>query len=136
MKNSITLSVLFILLTLVSCNKEKAIEDELKKVAADINKTTPQNLADEVRLDSVSAKPGKIFKYNYTLTDDIKENVSPEDIETFKTQTKEGALKVIKTSGEIKEFRDNDVTMEYFYYDKNGKPIADFTITPTEYKAK
>lgn len=136
MKNSITLSVLFILLTLVSCNKEKAIEDELKKVAADINKTTPQNLADRVRLDSVSAKPGKIFKYNYTLTDDIKENVSPEDIETFKTQTKEGALKVIKTSGEIKEFRDNDVTMEYLYYDKNGKPIADFTITPTEYKVK
>ncbi|MFY7814120.1 MAG: hypothetical protein ACOVRK_02900 [Chryseobacterium taeanense] len=136
MKNVICLSVLCVTLALSSCSKEKTIDDDLKVVAANINKTTPQNLADGVRLDSVSAQPGKIFKYNYTLTDDVKESVTPEQIEAFKTSAKEGALRVVKTSPDIKEFRDNDVTMVYTYYDKNGKPTTDFKITPEEYKIK
>ncbi|WP_374460680.1 hypothetical protein [Chryseobacterium taeanense] len=136
MKNVICLSVLCFTLTLSSCSKEKTIDDDLKEVAANINKTTPQNLADGVRLDSVSAQPGKIFKYNYTLTDDVKESVTPEQIEAFKASAKEGALRVVKTSPDIKEFRDNGVTMVYTYYDKNGKPTTDFKITPEEYKIK
>ncbi|GAA5099852.1 hypothetical protein GCM10023210_37720 [Chryseobacterium ginsengisoli] len=136
MKNVIRLSLVCITLILASCKKERTIDDDLKEVAASINKTAPQILTDGVRLDSVSAQPGKIFKYNYTLTDDIKENVSPEEIATFKANAKDGALKVIKTSPDIKEFRDNDVTMIYIYYDKNGKQTADFKIVPSEYKGK
>ncbi|WP_336688335.1 MULTISPECIES: hypothetical protein [unclassified Chryseobacterium] len=136
MKNVICLSLALASFTLVSCTKEKSIDDDLKEVAANINKTAPQNLADGVRLDSVSVQPGKIFKYNYTLTDDVKESVTPQEIESFKVNAKEGALKVIKTSPDIKEFRDNNVTMVYMYYDKNGKPTADFKITPEEYKSK
>jgi hypothetical protein len=136
MKNVISLSLVCLSLTLTSCKKEKTIDDDLKEVAANINKTTPQNLADGVRLDSVSAQPGKIFRYNYTLTEDVNESVTPEQIEAFKKTAKEGALQVIKTSPDIKEFRDNDVTMVYTYYDKNGKPTTDFKITPQEYKTK
>jgi hypothetical protein len=136
MKNVICLSLAMASFALTSCTNEKSIDDDLKEVAANINKTTPQNLADGVRLDSVSVQPGKIFKYNYTLTEDVKESVSPEEIQVFKNNAKEGALRVIKTSPEIKEFRDNDVTMVYSYYDKNGKPTADFKITPEEYKTK
>lgn len=136
MKNIIRLSLACVTLILVSCKKERTIDDELKEVAVNINKTGPQILTDGVRLDSVSAQPGKIFKYNYTLTDDVKESVSTEEIEAFKNTAKEGALKVVKTSPDIKEFRDNDVTMVYVYYDKNGKPTADFKITPSEYKGK
>ncbi|PZU25325.1 MAG: hypothetical protein DI622_02955, partial [Chryseobacterium sp.] len=73
---------------------------------------------------------------NYTLTDDVKESVTPEEIETFKSQAKEGAIRTVKTSQDMEEFRNNDVTLQYFYSDKNGKPTADFTITPAEYKRK
>ncbi|MCJ8153649.1 hypothetical protein MKJ01_07710 [Chryseobacterium sp. SSA4.19] len=134
MKNLLKLSAVCLTLTLFSCNKEKTIEDELKEAAAGMNKLTPQVMNEGMRLDSVSAQPGKIFKYNYTLTDDAKENFTPEEIEAFKKQAKDGALKVVKTSADIKEFRDNDVTMVYSYYDKNGKPTMDFKITPAEYK--
>jgi hypothetical protein len=136
MKNLIRFSLMCITLVLVSCKKERTIDDELKDAATSMNKLMPQILSDGVRLDSVSALPNKVFKYNYTLTEDVKESVTPEEIETFKSNAKEGALKVVKTSSEIKEFRDNDVTMIYSYYDKNGKPTADFTITPAEYKTK
>lgn len=123
-------------LFLVSCNKEKTIDDELKEAAANMNKLTPQILNDGVRLDSVSALPNKVFKYNYTLTDDVKESVTPQEIETFKSQAKEGAIRVVKTSADMQEFRDNDVTLQYSYFDKNGKPTADFIIKPEEYKSK
>ena len=121
-------------LVLVSCKKEKTIDDELKEAAISMNKLAPQILNDGVRLDSVSALPNKVFKYNYTLTDDVKESVTPEEIETFKSQAKAGAIRVVKTSADMEEFRKNDVTLQYSYSDKNGKPTAEFTITPAEYK--
>ncbi|KQT31134.1 hypothetical protein ASG22_19060 [Chryseobacterium sp. Leaf405] len=134
MKNVVKLSLFCIPLALASCKKEDIVNSELKEVAASMNKMTPQILSDGVRLDSVSAQPGKTLRYNYTLTDDIKENVTPAEIESFKKESKAGALKVIKTSAEIKEFRDREVTMEYVYYDKNGKKTSDFKISPNEYK--
>ncbi|WP_449400560.1 hypothetical protein [Chryseobacterium wanjuense] len=136
MKNVTRFSLVFLIMVLVSCNKEKTIDDELKEAAANMNKLTPQILNEGVRLDSVSALPNKVFKYNYTLTDDVKENVTPEEIETFKKEAKEGALKVVKNSGDMQEFRNNDVTLQYSYFDKNGKLTADFTIAPAEYKGK
>jgi len=135
MKNLIVLSLSSFLL-LISCNKEKTIDDELKEAAISMNKLTPQILNDGIRLDSVSAEPNKVFKYNYTLTQDVKENVTEEEINTFKKEAKEGAVNAIKTSADMKEFRDNDVTLKYSYYDKNGKPTADFTVTSSEYKKK
>jgi len=136
MKNTIRLSLMCIAFVLVSCKNEKTIDEELKEAAVNMNKLTPQTLSDGVRLDSVSALPNKVFKYNYTLTEDVKESVTPEEIETFKSQAKEGALKAVKTSVDMEEFRNNDVTLHYSYSDKNGKHTADFTITPAEYKTK
>lgn len=135
MKNLIVLSLSSLLL-LISCNKEKTIDDELKEAAVNMNKLTPQILNDGIRLDSVSAEPNKVFKYNYTLTQDVKENVTEEEINTFKREAKEGAVNAIKTSADMKEFRDNDVMLKYSYYDKNGKPTADFSVTSAEYKKK
>ncbi|PJJ68283.1 hypothetical protein [Chryseobacterium geocarposphaerae] len=136
MKNAVKLSLMCIAFVLISCKKEKTIDEELKEVATNMNKLTPQILNDGIRLDSVSALPNKVFKYNYTLTDDVKESVTPAEIETFKSQAKEGAIRTVKTSQDMEEFRNNDVTLQYFYSDKNGKPTADFTITPAEYKTK
>lgn len=136
MKNAIRLSLLCVVFVLTSCKKEKTVDEELKEAAVNMNKLTPQTLSDGVRLDSVSALPNKVFKYHYTLTEDVKESVTPEEIEAFKNQAKEGAMKAVKTSADMDEFRNNDVTLQYSYSDKNGKLTADFTITPAEYKSK
>ncbi|ANF51057.1 hypothetical protein A0O34_11270 [Chryseobacterium glaciei] len=135
MKNLIVLSLSSFLL-LISCNKEKTIDDELKEAATSMNKLTPQILNDGIRLDSVSAEPNRVFKYNYTLIQDVKENVTEAEINTFKKEAKEGAVNAIKTSADMQQFRDNDVTLKYSYYDKNGKPTADFSVTSAEYKKK
>ncbi len=136
MKKVLKLAFMAAVIPLTSCQKEKTIDDELKQAAADMNKLTPQILNDGIRLDSVSTEPDRVFKYNYTLTDDIKENVTPEQLEVFKKEAKDGALEAVKTSEDLREFRDRDVILRYSYYDKNGKLTADFRITPEEYKAR
>jgi len=136
MKKVLKLAFIAAVIPLTSCQKEKTIDDELKQAAADMNKLTPQILNDGIRLDSVSTEPDRVFKYNYTLTDDVKENVTPEQLEVFKKEAKDGALEAVKTSEDLREFRDRDVILRYSYYDKNGKLTADFSITPEEYKAR
>ncbi|WP_027381201.1 hypothetical protein [Chryseobacterium daeguense] len=61
MKNFIKFAVLCFTLFLVSCNKEKTIDDELKEAAASMNKLTPQIMNNGIRLDSVSALPNKVL---------------------------------------------------------------------------
>lgn len=128
------LSVATVFLFLFSCTKEKTVDQELKEAAAGMNKLTPQMLNDMIRLDSVSTEPDKILKYNYTLMEDERENVSEEDINAFKNEAKQEALNAVKTSADMQQFKEDDVTLKYVYYDKNGKLTADFSITPSEYK--
>lgn len=136
MKNLLMLTFASTVLILSSCSKEKTIDDELKEAAATMNKMTPQILGEGVRLDSVSAKMNRTLQYNYTLTDDVKEELKPEEISNYKSAAKEEALKSIKTSPDMKNFRENEVTLNYVYYDKNGKPTTDFSVAPSEYKEK
>ncbi len=136
MKTFIKILPLIFFLALISCKKEKSIDEELKEAAATMNKVMPQVLNEGIRLDSVSAQPNKVFKYNYTLINDTKESVTVEEIEAFKKSAKEGTINIVKISPDMQVFRENGVTLKYFYHDKNRKPIADFTITAAEYGKK
>lgn len=136
MKNLLKLSLASSVLLLTSCSKEDQIDKELKEAAATMNKMTPQILGEGVRLDSVSAGENKTLQYTYTLTDDVKEDLKPEEIEDYKTAAKDEALKNIKNSPDMKNFRENKVTLKYVYYDKNGKPTTDFSVTPSDYQVK
>lgn len=136
MKNFLKLSIASAVFLLASCSKEDQIDKELKEAAANMNKMTPQTLGEGVRLDSVSAHEKKTLQYSYTLTDDVKDNLKPEEINEYKIAAKEEALKNMKNSPDMKNFRENDITLKYVYYDKNGKPTADFSVSPADYKTK
>lgn len=136
MKNLIGLSAISTALLLCSCNKEKTIDQELKEAAATMNKLGPQVMSKGIRLDSTSAAGNKSFKYSYTLMEDVKESVTETEISHFKSEAKESAVNAVKTSPDMQIFRDNDITLTYVYYDKNGKLTADFSISPSEYKNK
>lgn len=136
MKNLSKISLAAAVLALSSCKKEDVIDKELKEAATNMNKMTPQLLSEGVRLDSVSATQNKTLQYSYTLTYDVKEELKTEEINEYKSAAKEEALKSIRNSPDMKNFRDNNVTLKYVYYDKNGKPTTDFSVSPSEYKEK
>jgi len=136
MKNLFKISMAMLVLGLTSCKKEDSVDRELKEAAANMNKMTPQNLGEGVRLDSVSAAEGKTLKYSYTLTNDVKDDLLPEEIEDYKAAARDEALKSIKNSPDMKNFRDNNITLKYVYYDKNGKQTTDFSVSPADYNEK
>lgn len=135
MKNLVKLSLASSVLFLASCSKEDQIDKELKEAASTMNKMTPQVLGEGVRLDSVSA--GHLsLKYNYTLTEDVKEDVSSAEIDSFKLMAKNEAMKNLRTSEDMAELKGHKVNFKYSYYDKNGKLTTDFSVTPSDYQAK
>jgi len=133
MKNAVKISLLSLAFVFTSCKNEDPVDKELKDAAMSMNKMTPQVLSDGIRLDSVSA--GHLsLKYNYTLTEDVKENVSASEIDSFKLMAKQEAMNSLKSSQEMAELKDLKVKFEYIYYDKNGQKTADFSVSPEDYK--
>lgn len=133
MKNAIKISLLSLVFLTASCKNEDPVDKELKDAALSMNKMTPQVLSDGIRLDSVSA--GHLsLKYNYTLTEDVKENVTAEEIKSFKDEAKEAAKKSLKSSADMADLKNNKIKFDYIYYDKNGKVTADFSVSPEDYK--
>lgn len=133
MKTTIKISLLSLVAALYSCKNDDSVDKELKEAAVSMNNMAPQTLSDGIRLDSVSA--GHLsLKYNYTLTEDVKENVSEADIKSFKEMAKDEVRKSLQTSSEMEELKKHQVKFNYVYYDKNGKLTTDFSVTPEEYK--
>ena len=82
------------------------------------------------RLDNTTVLPDKVFQYNYTLTTTLKSEV---DTSIF-GKIKLNAISNARTNPDMKDIRDNDLTLSYYYKDKNGVFISKFNVTPNEYK--
>ena len=112
MKTTIKISLLSLVAALYSCKNDDSVDKELKEAAVSMNNMAPQTLSNGIRLDSVSA--GHLsLKYNYTFTEDVKENVSEADIKSFKDMAKDEVRKSLQTSSEMEELKNNQVEFNY-----------------------
>lgn len=118
----------FLVSTMLSSSSN--FDDVLAQTASDLNKTCPMLVDEYTRLDNAVALPNKTFQYNYTLVKNTIDEVNVEDIASMKGQF----TNVIKTNPDMKHFRDNNVTINYNYTDKEGVFITKISITPEEYK--
>jgi len=114
----------------VSCSDEAANMKELSRVAAEINEKCPQILDSETRIDGIEVKDPNTLVYKYTLVH-VTEKV---DTVQFYRALWPGIISNIKVSAEMKKLREHNTIIEYFYQDKNNKPIYTFKITPADYK--
>ena len=106
------------------------VEAELARVALELNKSTPIQYDQFTRLDSASAKGATNFSYYYTLTNVDKKAVHSDSVQAFLKPT---LIHNIKYSPELKVYRDHEITMDYYYYDKNGDLITTIAVTPDLY---
>jgi hypothetical protein len=100
-------------------------------VASEINKTCPFMVDENTRLDNTMSTSKSDFQYNYTLINHNKEEVNVTELESF---LKQQLINNIKTSPDMKFFRDNNITMGYNYKDKNGSYFLKLLIRPEDYK--
>lgn len=112
-------------------NKTPSFDKELMKVASEINKTCPIMIDSETRLDNIITVPPKVFQYNYTLI-----NIEKVDIDTLtlKNYLEPNITNFVRTSPQMKYQRDNKVTINYSYKDKEGNYLFMVSVTPEQYE--
>ena len=103
----------------------------LGKVTDEVNKTCPKMIDKETRLDNSIALSDRTIQYNYTMVNLEKESI---DIDYFEENLKPIILNEVKTNPGLKNFRENKVTMSYYYKDKNGKFLINLKFNPDSYK--
>ena len=107
------------------------LESELINVAKELNKQTPVQVDQYSRLDSVSAIGKTNFRYHYTLFNLNKTDVN---LDTVNKYIRTGLIENVKNNPSLKIYRDNKITLDYKYYDKNGEFVTEISVTPDLYE--
>ncbi|PTN07609.1 hypothetical protein [Mangrovibacterium marinum] len=105
-------------------------EETLSETASEINQTCPIMVDSETRLDSTMAMPDHCFAYNYTLVNLERDTIDAEAFARYMTPV---LADHIKTSPDMKSFREHQLSLTYTYKDRNGVFITRITITPDMY---
>ena len=82
---------------------------------------------DETRLDNVKAS-GDTLQYHYTLVNVVQGDST--DIEGAKKFLIEKSQTNLNSNPEMKDFKENNISLKYNYRDKNGKDLLHFQISP------
>ncbi len=108
----------------------QSFDDILKQASNEINKNCPMVVDSETTLNNTTILPGRIFQYNYRMSNLSKDSI---DVEYFKETMKPPIINSVKTNPDLKQFRDKGVTLTYSYVDMDGKFVAKITVTPEMY---
>lgn len=111
-------------------SKQSAFDKVLIQTSDEINKSCPMMIDQETRLDNTDAIPGKILRYNYTLLNLEKSQINVDTIKKYVDPT---ILNLVRTSPDLKIFRDNKTTFKYLYKDKIGVFVYELSVTPEMY---
>ena len=108
-----------------------SIDSKLASFASEFNKNCPMVLDQHTTINNALALPNKTIQYNYTLTAVVKADV---DLDILEENLFPRLLQSVKSSPEMKIFRDKDVSFKYYYSDSTGEFVTSYTINPKMYK--
>ena len=114
-----------------SCGSEKTdIQTILMLTAEEMNKMCPMTVDKDTRLDNVVVLSNKTIQYNYTWVNFKLEDL---DLSIIESEFFPIILNDVKTNPGLRLFRENKVTVTYYYSDMNGKFVTLFKVTPEKY---
>lgn len=109
---------------------EETFSGFLQKVSDDINKKCPMTVNKDTRLDNTLVLSGNTIQYNYTL---VNFEIGTEDIKLIEKNFTDMILNDVRTNPGLKIFRDKNITMSYYYKDKNSVFVLNYKVTPDLY---
>lgn len=110
---------------------QETFSEFLAKTSIKINKRCPMVIDSDTRLDNTIVLSQNTLQYNYTWVNMEK---STTDIDYIEKNFAPIVIENVKTNPGLKMFRDRNVTLSYYYKDKNGKFVYLLKITPKMYK--
>ncbi|CAM4405170.1 hypothetical protein [Flavobacterium terrigena] len=114
--------------------KENSISD-VESTIKTMNEKTPIDTGGGMQLNKVEfLKNKKEVIYNYQTLDKSIDDLTEEEISSYKTEWKGNVLKTINNNPNNVSFVKAKVSFVYKLGDKNGVSILDFKIEHSEYK--
>jgi hypothetical protein len=111
--------------------KLKITDENIASLAEEANKSFPQIIDDIFRAEGITTMPGKVWIYRMTI---LNAADVPVVVEQLKVNARQNILNNIKTSADMKQLRDSDVTIGYEYSDEAGNVLLSLKFPPAEYK--
>ncbi|MDA3905465.1 MAG: hypothetical protein PF484_05255 [Bacteroidales bacterium] len=111
--------------------KNSSFEKIMQEAANELNKTCPVMVDSETRLDNAEVVGGDTFKYNYTLLNSLR---SEMDLEGTVEYLEPLLVDQVKSNSALQIYRENKITMAYYYYDRNGELAFNIAVSPDKYK--
>jgi len=107
------------------------VDKPLLETANRINQNLPMMIDSETRLDNMTTLDKKTYQCTYTLVNMEKGKV---DTITMKKRLEPLVINAVKTSPDAEYQRKNEMTLVYYYKDKNGNYLFSVIVTPDKYK--
>jgi hypothetical protein len=111
--------------------RKPVFDKVMVEYAKEFNKTCPMMVDNATQLNNVLALPENVLQYNYTIVTMVKDSVN---INALKEYLEPAILNTVKTEPQMKIVRDNKVTVNYSYQDKNGVFMFTISIKPEQYE--
>jgi len=105
-------------------------EEIMIEAAAELNESCPIMVDSETRLDNAEVIDNDIFRYNYTLLTSVR---SQMDVKGTSNYLEPLLIDQVKSNAALQIYRENRITMAYYYYDKNGSLAFKILVTPEKY---
>lgn len=105
---------------------ETTPNEMLVTVSKEMNRTMPKMVDAETRLDSTSVE-NSTLNYHYTLVNVIKDSTEI-DLDEVKNTMKSRAQMNIDTNEAMKDYRENDISLQYIFVDKEQNKVFDYTV--------
>jgi hypothetical protein len=106
-----------------------SIDEVLQQLSAELNKKMPINVDAVTRLDRVSAEPGRLFTYHYTVVPASDASTMRVD---FSREIKPQLKSEMCSNPDTQKFLKNGVTVVYAYQDMSGHELGDARFTPSD----
>lgn len=110
---------------------DKLFDKSMMAAASQINESCPIMVDSETRLDNAVALPDKVFQYNYTLVNYLKEEL---DLEVLRTKVEPVIVNFVRTSPDLTIQRKLEATLKYVYKDKTGVYLLTIEVGPERYQ--
>ncbi|MBC7512831.1 MAG: hypothetical protein H7234_00150 [Herminiimonas sp.] len=112
-----------------SGGQHMGVDETLVKMSDKMNRSMPQTVDTDTRLDKISAEPGNQIAYHYTML-----KVQSKDINTasFYKTFRPTLQKRVCAAEELKLFFRNRVTVAYAYQGADGADIGKLAFSPKD----
>ncbi len=105
------------------------VDETLVKMSDKMNRTMPQAVDADTRLDRVSAEPGNQIAYHYTILKVLAKDVSTA---SFYQSFRPTLQKRVCAADELKFFFRNRITVAYAYQGVDGMDIGKLAFSPKD----